>query len=215
MSFGFSLPQDGSGDEWTEVNGQVIRTLTRILLFEISVVGEGAYSSPYANLRSCPAQIRSLIKRNEDDDAEDDDSDLDCDGVDADDPRCQDADEDEGDEESDEDDFDERSASYRCQYRCLSCRSAEFAHQNNLQEDDPAIRVVFLGLGDDVCPLLRNDSGTICSNADPLARPLPLSQAELDTTIWSRSLDLLITHIGQHPTLASWQVRPRFNTCCR
>lgn len=104
MSFGFAVAN--GGDEWNEVNGQIIRTLTRVLLYEVSCVGVPAYSSSSVNLRSCPAALRSKLKRNEDDDEEDDDdSDLDCDGVDADDPDC--------DDEDEED---------RCDCRCAECR---------------------------------------------------------------------------------------------
>lgn len=47
MSFGFTLPDDGSGEQWSEDdNGNVVRLITQIYqLFEISVVTIPAYSS--------------------------------------------------------------------------------------------------------------------------------------------------------------------------
>jgi HK97 family phage prohead protease len=71
MSFGFGLSDDG--DSWEEVGGQIIRTLTQVILWEISVVGQPAYKSSSVNLRSCPAQLRKKLKRDNDesDDNED------------------------------------------------------------------------------------------------------------------------------------------------
>ena len=65
MSFGFSVPTK-NGDTWAEVNGQVIRTLVRVVLWEISVVGQPAYTSTSVNLRSCPVNLRSRLKADED-----------------------------------------------------------------------------------------------------------------------------------------------------
>jgi HK97 family phage prohead protease len=122
MSFGFSLTQGGGGDEWTEVNGQVIRTLTNVVLWEVSVVGQPAYSATSVDLRSCPVTLRSKLNlRDETDDDDNDDDDL-------------------LDDEDTDEDFDNESEDYRCSYRCMACRSADFAHQSNLQEDDPAER---------------------------------------------------------------------------
>jgi Escherichia/Staphylococcus phage prohead protease len=121
MSFGFSIPQ--GGDEWAEVNGQVIRTVIRAVLYEVSVVGQPAYSATSVNLRSCPSELRTKLKRNDDDyDDNDDNDDLDCDGEDADDPDC------------------EESEDERCAYRCAACRSAELVHLSNIAEDDPSAR---------------------------------------------------------------------------
>jgi hypothetical protein len=113
-SFAFSVPQNG--DEWTEVNGQIIRTVIQASLWEGSIVGTPAYPQTVADLRSCPSALRSKLKRSDNDD---DDDDLDCDG---DDPDCQDG---------------EESEDFRCQYRCAACRSAEIAHLSNIAEDDP------------------------------------------------------------------------------
>lgn len=61
MSFGFSVP-DG-GDEWAQLpDGQIIRTLIRVVLYEISVVGQPAYTSTSVNLRSVPKALRGKLK---------------------------------------------------------------------------------------------------------------------------------------------------------
>lgn len=84
MSFGFSVPPNG--DEWTQVNDQIIRTLINVVLYEVSVVGVPAYSSSSVNLRSCPVALRSKLTRSNDDEEDNTDDALDCDGIDADNP---------------------------------------------------------------------------------------------------------------------------------
>jgi HK97 family phage prohead protease len=69
MSFGFTVP-DG-GDSWAEVGGQIVRTLLQVTLWEISVVGQPAYSSSSVSLRTAPKALRSKLKRESDDDDED------------------------------------------------------------------------------------------------------------------------------------------------
>jgi len=94
MSFGFSTIRD----EWQEVDGQLIRTLIEVQLYEVSVVGQPAYITSEVNLRSCPVPLRrKLTKRDDiadgDADFDDPDTDIDCDD-DPDDPACQDEDRD-------------------------------------------------------------------------------------------------------------------------
>lgn len=55
MSFGFEVPEDGSGEQWTEdpETGQVVRTITNIqALDEISIVSVPAYSASTVATRS-------------------------------------------------------------------------------------------------------------------------------------------------------------------
>ena len=81
MSFGFYCIED----DWNEVNGQAIRTLIQVVLFEISVVGMPAYESSSVSLRSAPKAIRAklIAARKKDtidailDEPDDDDSDND------------------------------------------------------------------------------------------------------------------------------------------
>lgn len=100
-SFAFVCLQD----DWSQsVNGDIIRTVLKATLIDVSPVTYPAYpdatSGVRASLRSCPADLRSkLTKRDDDTDDDDDDDDLDCEGEDADDPRCED----------------------RCQCRCKAC----------------------------------------------------------------------------------------------
>lgn len=70
MSWAFSVPQ--GGDEWSEVNGQIVRRLNRVSLYEVSLVSNGMYPNTSANLRnrksaisltSCPLQLRSRIQK--------------------------------------------------------------------------------------------------------------------------------------------------------
>ena len=69
MSFGFACIDD----KWSDVAGQLIRTVSEALLFEISVVGSPAYSESSVSLRSLPAEFRSRVKRDDDSDDSDDD----------------------------------------------------------------------------------------------------------------------------------------------
>jgi HK97 family phage prohead protease len=76
MSFGFSCPQ--GGDDWDEVNGKIIRTLTSIVIFECSAVSMPAYQATSVNLRSAPASVRRKLRKSlldsviEDDDSDED-----------------------------------------------------------------------------------------------------------------------------------------------
>lgn len=82
MSFGFYCVED----TWSEVNGQTIRTLIQVVLFEISVVGMPAYTSSSVNLRSAPKAIRAKLKKRDADDDPSDTTDPDAeDGGDGDD----------------------------------------------------------------------------------------------------------------------------------
>jgi HK97 family phage prohead protease len=78
MSFGFGVPE--GGDDWADVGGQIIRTVNTAILYELSVVGSPAYEATSVSLRSCPASLRSKLKRNEDED-EDEDGDESDDGT--------------------------------------------------------------------------------------------------------------------------------------
>jgi len=58
MSFGFTAVQD----RWQpNADGNVVRTVLEATLYEISVVGNGAYSQSTVSLRSCPAALRSKL----------------------------------------------------------------------------------------------------------------------------------------------------------
>ena len=72
-SFGFAPLPDG--EIWSQLpNGEILRTITNAVLFEGSILtgNAAAYPNTSANLRSCPADIRSKLKR-DDEDAENDD----------------------------------------------------------------------------------------------------------------------------------------------
>ena len=88
MSFGFAVPQ--GGDDWKQNGDQLIRTLNRVILYEISVVGQPAYTSTSVNLRSCPVQLRCKIKLKRDDDeaCNPDSPDYDPDADDCEEDRC-------------------------------------------------------------------------------------------------------------------------------
>lgn len=61
-SFGFSVPQ--GGDKWvTTSDGSIVRTLNDVDLAEISITSFAAYPATSVNLRSCPVDVRSLLKR--------------------------------------------------------------------------------------------------------------------------------------------------------
>jgi HK97 family phage prohead protease len=107
MSFGFSVAPNG--DDWQQVGSEVIRTVNQAILYELSVVGSPAYEATSVSLRSCPAALRSKLKRLKRNDegcdcdcpeCMDDDCDN-CSNPDCDDPNCSgsDGDGDGGDEE--------------------------------------------------------------------------------------------------------------------
>ena len=75
MSFGFSVVED----DWKQApDGTLIRTLLQVVLHEISVVPQPAYTSTSVDLRSMPAEFRKLVQR-DDNDNEDEGSDTGCD----------------------------------------------------------------------------------------------------------------------------------------
>lgn len=121
MSFGFSVTPNG--DDWQEINGEIIRTVNTAVLYEISVVGDPAYKSSSFNLRSCPKSLRTKIKRDDDDD------DLDVcnpDSPDYDPDACD-------DDDNDEEDRDECRCSCRaCSENddCSSCDDPECLDEN-------------------------------------------------------------------------------------
>jgi uncharacterized protein len=84
VSFGFVVAP--GGDTWSEdTKGNVTRTLLDINLFEISVCSFPAYPATSVNTRSCPASIRSKLKRS--------DEEIDCDDPEnEDDPACDEVD---------------------------------------------------------------------------------------------------------------------------
>lgn len=105
-SFGFSVV-DPDGDSWSQLpDGQILRTITKAILFEGSILtgAPAAYPNTSANLRSAPADIKKRLLRDaddEDEDGSDSDSNLDCDDPDSDDEDC---------------------GENRCQCRCAECR---------------------------------------------------------------------------------------------
>jgi hypothetical protein len=133
-SFAFAV--DGpDGDTWTEQpDGSYLRTLKKVILYEGSILtgNPAAYPGTSVDLRSCPIAIRAKLKRSSDDECEDGqhyDADLDD---------CVDNDADDTGDDDDETEWSNRSAAFRCAWRCLSCRSA---HSNTgIQEDDPSAR---------------------------------------------------------------------------
>jgi uncharacterized protein len=96
VSFGFTTVKD----KWTsDASGNVIRTLLQLQLFEVSPCSFPAYPSTSVSIRSCPAELRSLLRsRSEDDDEDECDCDCaecldgnceDCSNPDCDDPNCE------------------------------------------------------------------------------------------------------------------------------
>jgi uncharacterized protein len=86
MSFGFYVP-DG-GDDWSEVNGQIVRTLNNVVLLEVSVVGQPAYTQASVSLRSLPASLRGKVKGKRDVDNPDS-TECDCTCEQCEDDRCE------------------------------------------------------------------------------------------------------------------------------
>jgi hypothetical protein len=120
-SFGFSVPDEG-GDNWQEVGNLAIRTVTKAILYEISIVGSPAYQASFFSLRSCPASLRSKLKRLKRNDEGcdcdcpeclDDDCDN-CSNPDCDDPNCSGNDDDDAELDS------ARSAT-KCSCPCPEC----------------------------------------------------------------------------------------------
>ena len=67
-SFGFSV----NNDTWMDdAEGNIIRTLLDLDLFEISITSFPAYPSTTAALRNAPKEIRSRLKHRDDDDTDD------------------------------------------------------------------------------------------------------------------------------------------------
>lgn len=108
MSFGFSVPQ--GGDDWSDVGGEVVRTLLQVTLYEISVVGDPAYTTSSVNLRSAPAAIRAKLKK--------DDIDFDLD-----------LDDDDDSDDDDDDDEEDRSCNCACD-ACIAAHPANSADQS-------------------------------------------------------------------------------------
>jgi HK97 family phage prohead protease len=115
MSFGFTP----TSDDWDEVGGQIIRTLLEVTLFEVSVVGQPAYTSTVVDLRSAPKALRSKLKRDDDEDESDDDI---CD------PTSPNYDPDACD---DDDDSEEDRCSCECA-ACQGCTNQDQTRQANL-----------------------------------------------------------------------------------
>ncbi|SNS77782.1 prohead peptidase. Unknown type peptidase. MEROPS family U35 [Granulicella rosea] len=68
VSFGFQTIEDS----WTsDGEGNVIRTLLKINLFEISPTSFAAYPAANVSVRSCPPELRSLLRSKRDDQDED------------------------------------------------------------------------------------------------------------------------------------------------
>ena len=71
VSFGFTV--EPNGDKWVNgPDGKLIRELWDISVLEISPVTWAAYSAPHVDSRSCPASLRSKLKRQPDDEEIDD-----------------------------------------------------------------------------------------------------------------------------------------------
>lgn len=60
MSFGFTMPDDGSGEQWDQRNGRPYRTVTRVKeLFEVSLVTTPAYTSTTVSQARAAAAART------------------------------------------------------------------------------------------------------------------------------------------------------------
>ena len=93
-SFGFRTLKDS----YLNDKGTLVRTLEAIEIFELTVCASPAYTQTQVDIRSCPKELRSLLKRSIDDDEDDacgcdcpecllDDC-ADCSNPDCDDPNC-------------------------------------------------------------------------------------------------------------------------------
>lgn len=114
VSFGFNTIDDS----WAaDSDGNVIRTLLDIDLFEISITSFPAYEATSVNTRSCPVALRSKITKRGDEDGKCDpnspdyDPDADCDG--------------------DEDEDEDRS----CDCICANCQAGECERCNTIDCD--------------------------------------------------------------------------------
>jgi uncharacterized protein len=104
-SFGFSVAQDG--DSWAvDSDGNVVRTLLDVDLFEISITSFPAYQATSVDARSKAAEMRSQVATRTLDDDCDPDTDDDCD------------DDDESDDEAED----------RCSCRCERCAMRDCSH---------------------------------------------------------------------------------------
>jgi uncharacterized protein len=74
-SFGFETLQDA----WSNENGTLLRSLQKINVSEISICSNPAYPQTAVSIRSCPSDLRTLLKRDLGDDLDDLDDDDDCD----------------------------------------------------------------------------------------------------------------------------------------
>jgi uncharacterized protein len=141
-SFQFSV--NPNGESWAMEGDQLVRTLTSITVYSGSIVGQPAYpKGTVADLRNCPVAFRSKLSKRDGSESDSPDdhpgqhwSDEDDDWVD--DSMS------EADDDTDEE-WNSRSASFRCQYRCLHCRSIH----SNLTEDDPSARSANSNLTED------------------------------------------------------------------
>ena len=104
-SFGFSVAP--GGEQWSELpNGEILRTITRAVLYEGSVLtgNEAAYPGTQASLRNMPEALKEKLTKRGVFESIDVDDDIDCDDPDNEDAEeCQDSDED---------------RSERCECRC-------------------------------------------------------------------------------------------------
>jgi hypothetical protein len=105
VSFGFSI--EPGGDNWvTRPDGSLLRELLDINVGEISPVTWAAYGAPHVDVRSCPASLRSKLKRQSDDELDDP--------------------EDEDDDDSEEE---------RCSCSCDACEAGDCEDCTNDDED--------------------------------------------------------------------------------
>jgi HK97 family phage prohead protease len=102
-SFGFTTVQD---DFSIDNDGNVVRTLLDVDLFEISITSFPAYQDTSVSARSRAQELRTALAQRDDDDLDDCDPTIDAD--------CNDLD------DSDDDDDDETN-SVRCSCRCERC----------------------------------------------------------------------------------------------
>jgi len=73
-SFGFTTEKD----VWTNENGTLLRSLQKIDISEISICSSPAYPQTGVAVRSCPSDLRTLLKRDSEGDDDDDDCNCQC-----------------------------------------------------------------------------------------------------------------------------------------